>query len=77
MNEYTEDDLGNAATCAAQSYDLDQDEARSLVDLVAGALADGGDAIDDAAWDVQDRDARIDGQDFVEDVATNLGYDFP
>jgi hypothetical protein len=77
MDEYTEDDLDNAAACAAQGYDLDQDEARSLVDLVAGALGDGGDAIDDAAWDVQNRDARIDGQNFVEDVATNLGYDFP
>ena len=77
MGEYTEDDLDNAAACAAQRYDLDQDEARGLVDLVAGAIGDGGDAIDDAAWDVQDRDARIDGQDFVEDVATNLGYDFP
>ncbi|ADJ49001.1 hypothetical protein AMES_7175 [Amycolatopsis mediterranei S699] len=77
MDEYTEDDLGNAAARAAQSYDLDQDEARNLVELVAGALGDGGDAIDDAVWDVQDRDARIDGQDFVEDVATNLGYDFP
>ncbi|MGW5715291.1 hypothetical protein ACWEVP_03930 [Amycolatopsis sp. NPDC003865] len=77
MDEYTEDDLDNAAAYAAQGYDLDQDEARSLVDLVAGALGDGGDAIDDAAWDVQNRDARIDGQNFVEDVATNLGYDFP
>jgi hypothetical protein len=77
MDEYTEDDLDNAATCAAQSYDLDRNEARGLIDLVAAALGDGGDAIEDAAWDVQDRDARIDGQDFVEDVATNLGFDLP
>lgn len=77
MDEYTDDDLDYAAGRAAQHYDLDRDEAREMVNLVAGALGDGGDAIDDAAWDVQDRDARIDGQNFVEDVATNLGYDFP
>ena len=77
MDEYTDNDLDHAATCAAQRYDLDVDEAREMVDLVAGALGDGGDAIDDAAWEVQDRDGSIDGQDFVEDVATNLGYGLP
>jgi hypothetical protein len=77
MDEYTDDDLDYAAGCAAQHYDLDRDEAREMVDLVAGALGDGGDAVDDAAWEVQGRNARIDGPDFVEDVATNLGYDLP
>ncbi|RSD10280.1 hypothetical protein [Amycolatopsis eburnea] len=77
MDEYNEHDLDHAATCAAQRYDIDMDQARDMVGMVAGALGDGGDAIDDVAWDVQDRDPGIDGSDFVEDVATNLGYDLP
>jgi len=47
------------------------------VDIVANALSDGGDVIDDAAWEVQDRDPGVDGEDFVEDVADSLGYDLP
>lgn len=75
MYEYSDDDLDHAATCAAQRFDLDTPHARELVDLVAAALTEGGDAIEDAGWDVQDRDPGVVGEDFVDDVATNLGYD--
>jgi hypothetical protein len=77
VNEYSEHDLDHAATSAAQRFELDDSDARELVDIVATALSDGGDAIDDAAWYVQDRDPGVDGEDFVEDVAGNLGYDLP
>ncbi|MEV7038355.1 hypothetical protein [Amycolatopsis sp. NPDC051061] len=77
VNEYSDHDLDQAATSAARRFDLDDVEARELVDIVATAPGDGGDAIDDAAWDVQDRDPDVDGEDFVEDVAGNLGYDLP
>ncbi|NBH06038.1 hypothetical protein [Amycolatopsis sp. SID8362] len=77
MNEYSDHELDQAAATAARRFDLDDPEARELVDLVATAFSDGGDAISDAAWDVQDRDPGIDGDDFVDDVADSLGYDLP
>ncbi len=77
MDDYAENDLDHAATSAAQRFDLDQDQARELVDLVAGAFTEGGDAVEDAAWDVQDREPGVAGEDFVDDVAENLGYDLP
>jgi hypothetical protein len=75
--EYSDDELDQAAESAAQRFDLDTPHARELVDIVATALTEGGDAIDDAAWDVQDNDPGIAGEDFVDDVANNLGYDLP
>ncbi|GLY38975.1 hypothetical protein Amsp01_049990 [Amycolatopsis sp. NBRC 101858] len=77
MYEYSENDLDHAATCAAQRFDLDTEHARELVDVVANAFTEGGDAVDDAAWEVQGQDAAVPGEDFVDDVATNLGYDLP
>ncbi|MEU8632529.1 hypothetical protein AB0C38_10200 [Amycolatopsis sp. NPDC048633] len=77
MNEYSDQDLDLAATSAAQRFDLDGSGARELVDIVATALTDGGDAVDDAAWEIQERDPGVDGEDFVEDVADSLGYDLP
>jgi hypothetical protein len=77
VNEYSADELDQATASAAQRFDLDSPQARELVDIVATALSDGGDAIDDAAWEVQDRDPGVDGEDFVEDVADSLGYDLP
>lgn len=77
VDEYSEGELDYAAASAAQRFDLDLPEAREMVDVVAGALGDGGDAIDDAAWTVQDRDPGVDGSDFVDDVANSLGYDLP
>ncbi|WP_410633858.1 hypothetical protein [Amycolatopsis sp. cmx-4-83] len=77
MNEYSDHELDQAAVSAAKRFDLDGPEARELVDLVASAFSDGGDALGDAAWDVQDRDPGVDGDDFVQDVADILGYDLP
>ncbi|WP_284745980.1 hypothetical protein [Amycolatopsis sp. RTGN1] len=77
MDDYAENDLDHAATAAAQRFDLDQAQARALVDLVADAFTEGGDAVEDAAWDVQDRKPGVAGEDFVDDVAENLGYDLP
>jgi hypothetical protein len=74
-NMWHEDDLDYAAANAASRFDLDHEHARELVDLVSGAFEDGGDAVDDAPWDVQDTDAAVSGEDFVDDVATSLGYD--
>lgn len=77
VNEFSDDDLDLAAVSAAQRFELDGPQARELVDVVATAFTDGGDAIDDAAWEIQDRDPGVDGEDFVEDVADSLGYDLP
>jgi len=77
MSEYSDDELDAAATAAAQRFDLDSGDARDMVGMVAQAFGDGGDAIDDAAWDVQDRDPGVDGEDFVDDVASQLGFDLP
>ncbi len=43
--------------------------------MVAGALEEGGDAIDDAAWGVGSRYPDVPGEEFIEEVATGLGYD--
>lgn len=77
MNErpWYDHDIDQAAADAASRFDIDDDQARELVANVAGALEDGGDAIDDAAWDVQERYPDVSGEDFVEDVTTSLGYE--
>lgn len=75
MDDFAENDLDHAADSAALRFDLDQAQARELVDLVANAFTEGGDAVEDAAWDVQDREPGVTGEDFVDDVAENLGYD--
>ncbi|MFB9923922.1 hypothetical protein ACFORO_08430 [Amycolatopsis halotolerans] len=77
MNDqpWPEDMLDYAAANAADRFDLDQDQARDLVGLVSEALEDGGDAVDDVAWDVHQQDDSLPGEDFVEDVADSLGYD--
>jgi hypothetical protein len=77
MNDrmWHEDDLDYAAANAASRFDLDEEHARQLVDLVSGAFEEGGDAVDDAPWDVQDADTGVSGEDFVDDVADSLGYD--
>ena len=77
MYEYSDDELDQAAMSAAQRFDLDTPHARELVDIVATALTEGGDAIDDAAWDIQAGDPDVAGEDFVDDVAANLGYELP
>jgi len=77
VNDYSDHDLDVAAASAAQRFDLDDPGARELVDIVATALTEGGGAIEDAAWEIQDRDPGVDGEDFVEDVADSLGYDLP
>ena len=70
-----EDDLDEAATNAARRFDIDDDQARDLVGLVAGALEEGGDAVDDAAWDIHQHYPDVPGEDFVDDIATALGYE--
>lgn len=70
-----EDELDEAVANAARRFDIDDDQARDLVGMVAGALEDGGEAIDDAAWGVQQHHPNVSGEDFVDDVATTLGYD--
>ncbi|MEW2508476.1 hypothetical protein AB0878_49260 [Amycolatopsis sp. NPDC047767] len=70
-----DDELDYAASNAAQRFDLDQDRARDLVGMVSDAFEEGGDAVEDAPWDVQDADGSVPGEDFVDDVATSLGYD--
>ncbi|MGC7096732.1 hypothetical protein ACPZ19_18825 [Amycolatopsis lurida] len=70
-----EEDLDDAAAQVARRFDLDDDHARDLVGVIANALEDSQDAIDDATWHVDDELADIAGEDFVEDVATTLGYD--
>jgi len=72
---WPEDMLDYAAGNAADRFDLDQDEARELVGMVSEALEEGGDAVDDVAWDVHQHDHSVPGEDFVEDVADSLGYD--
>jgi hypothetical protein len=70
-----DNDLDYAAANAARRFDLDDTDARELVEHVAGALEDGGDAIQDAAWDVQEQYPDVAGEDFVGDVAESLGYE--
>ncbi|MFD8493298.1 hypothetical protein [Amycolatopsis sp. NPDC059657] len=72
---WSDQDLNDAASNAAEGFDLDDSEARELVDMVVEAIEEGGDAVDDAVWEVQEHDPRVSGEDFVEDVATSLGYD--
>ncbi|WP_312877627.1 hypothetical protein [Amycolatopsis echigonensis] len=72
---WSEEMLDYAAANAADRFDLDQDEARDMVGMVSEALEEGGDAVDDAAWDVHQHDTSVPGEDFVEDVADSLGYD--
>ena len=77
MNEqpWPEEMLDYAAANAADRFDLDQDEAREMVGMVSEALEEGGDAIEDAAWDLHQHDNSVPGEDFVEDVSDSLGYD--
>lgn len=68
-------DLEQAASNAAQRFDLDDDQARGLVEMVVDALEEGGDAVGDAAWDVENEHPGVPGEDFIEDVAADLGYE--
>jgi hypothetical protein len=40
-------------------------------------LTEGGDAVEDAAWDVQDLEPGVTGEGLVDDVAESLGYELP
>ncbi|EME51745.1 hypothetical protein H074_36219 [Amycolatopsis decaplanina DSM 44594] len=46
-----------------------------MVEMVVDALEEGGDAVGDAAWDVENEHPGVPGEDFVEDVAADLGYE--
>ncbi|GAA4554291.1 hypothetical protein [Amycolatopsis samaneae] len=70
-----EDVLDDAASTVARRFEIDDEHARELVGQVADALEEGGDAVGDAGWDVQQEYPDVDGEEFVEDVATSLGYD--
>lgn len=72
---WNDHDLDLAASNAAQRFDLDDDQARGLVEMVVDALEEGCDAVGDAAWDVENEHPGVAGEDFIEDVATDLGYD--
>lgn len=63
----------NAAADVADTYDLDDGQARDLVDVVAEAIEDG--RSEDAMWEVQDRDPSLDAEAFTQDVTGHLGYD--
>ncbi|WP_216216888.1 hypothetical protein [Amycolatopsis aidingensis] len=70
-----EDDLDRAAEEVVRRFEVDESDARELVDVVAEALEEGGPAVEDAIWHVGEEEPTVSGVGFVEDVADHLGYD--